>query len=39
MPKILVVDDKEIMRDSVKETLLRAGYEVQDFANPENVKI
>jgi DNA-binding NtrC family response regulator len=29
MPKILVVDDKEMMRDSLHATLNRVGYEVQ----------
>jgi len=33
MAKILVVDDKEMMRDSLQATLSRAGYEVQATEN------
>ncbi|MGL1903482.1 MAG: sigma-54 dependent transcriptional regulator [Fibrobacterales bacterium] len=33
MAKILVVDDEELMRDMVMETLTRAGYECKDAKN------
>ena len=30
--RIIVVDDQELMRDSLSETLARAGYEVESFS-------
>jgi two-component system, NtrC family, response regulator HydG len=36
MSQVLVVDDKELMRDSVAETLKRAGFEVQTADGAES---
>lgn len=30
MPNILIVDDDALMRDALRKTLVRAGYEVED---------
>ena len=31
---LMIIDDHDIMRESLKETLARAGYVVRDFASP-----
>lgn len=33
MARIAVIDDQELMRDSLTQTLCRAGYKVESFAN------
>ena len=33
MPTILVVDDDDLLRDFLHQTLVRAGYEVEDVAD------
>ncbi len=33
-PLVVVLDDQALMRDSMAETLKRAGYEVESFASP-----
>ncbi len=34
MPHICVIDDKELMRDSITQALKRGGFDVTSFANP-----
>ena len=36
MVKVLVVDDKQAMRDSVAATLMRGGYQVVTASNGED---
>ncbi|MEO8257679.1 MAG: response regulator [Acidobacteriota bacterium] len=33
MPTILLVDDDDLLRDALHQTLVRAGYDVEDAAN------